>query len=754
MAVCQFVGTAAALIRQVVRLIPLALICCLAISGCTSSPDDGATCTGGKCDGSETAVCSTLAIAAPNNVTGTVRQYNFAAWPPTTPITTATATYTRPIDDPNYLAAGGDDLKARLAAAFATQATAHPGQHTAEQCQDGVTAALANRPNVYIFYTGFGGAAQDNSVIDQPEIIRWINQRDPRALVFSINWACPGGDAWCSKNATARAASIESSPAAMALATTLGPAFAQQLVSATRSDQEARYDSALSHAMWLGAKLVDQLLVIGVGDIHIIGYSMGAHAAAQILAQDFGDEAFGWKSMCGSSHCTIGQLPAVKWSLAMGLSGWSEAMQSYYAAQSPTNLARYGGGGLFRVPDPAYAKLAVLNRRSDPTGNSGDLFQRGFNDIFFADYSHYGHDYSLPLFNRSDVMSQLARYLDDDKRDVLNGFGVVYDGAGLVDFDDCPADDSTSCKASTSYLAHLAPRSHGGIDIPLTSPVLTTKGVPSVVDGVTSRAVDFASTGASLLKLRSFNQEDLRGGVEFYFQPDYGTTDAGHHGLFSYGGCSKSNDDLMPQAFYEDGRVVFAMNWQGMPFSVAIDANQAGLASGRWSHLAFVWQLPVERLPATEAAALGPAVALASALAKAPPSSFLRQKGQGTMAIYVNGRKVGESPLGGAASTRGCLRHDQVIAGGPYDVNGTQFPTYNPYSNYRDDAVQGLGTPSTLCKAYRIRNTEVDFGCAGGTTGNSVTAAGAMDNILLVAGDGRTEYPDVSSSGQPQAWVE
>jgi hypothetical protein len=123
------------------------------------------------------------------------------------------------------------------------------------------------------------------------------------------------------------------------------------------------------------------------------------------------------------------------------------------------------------------------------------------------------------------------------------------------------------------------------------------------------------------------------------------------------------------------------------------------------------------------------------------------------MAIYVNGSKVGESPLGSATSSRDCLPFAQVIAGGPYDVNGTQFPTYNPYSGYSGDAVQNLGMPATLCKAYRIRNTEVEFGCAGGTADDSVTAAGAMDNILLVVGDGRSEYPDVSSNGEPQAWV-
>jgi len=35
------------------------------------------------------------------------------------------------------------------------------------------------------------------------------------------------------------------------------------------------------------------------------------------------------------------------------------------------------------------------------------------------------------------LVERLDRYLDNNKRDVLNGFGVVYDGASLVDFDDC-----------------------------------------------------------------------------------------------------------------------------------------------------------------------------------------------------------------------------------------------------------------------------------------------------------------------------
>jgi hypothetical protein len=108
----------------------------------------------------------------------------------------------------------------------------------------------------------------------------------------------------------------------------------QKILEATDANQ-AGYNTALSHSMQLAALLVDQLLVADqgdsgkslVGDIHFLGYSMGAHAASQVLVQDFvGDgSGFEWSrpGACddGTNRCTVAHLNKVKWSLALGLSG-------------------------------------------------------------------------------------------------------------------------------------------------------------------------------------------------------------------------------------------------------------------------------------------------------------------------------------------------------------------------------------------------------------------------------------------------
>jgi hypothetical protein len=57
--------------------------------------------------------------------------------------------------------------------------------------------------------------------------------------------------------------------------------------------------------------------------------------------------------------------------------------------------------------------------------------------------------------------------------------------------------------------------------------------------------------------------------------------------------------------------------------------------------------------------------------------------------------------------------------------------------------------PGTICKAYRIRNTQAFFGCA---KSEGVTAQGDMDDIVLVWGPGRSTYDNVAASGAPKLW--
>ncbi len=662
-------------------------------------------------------------------------------------------------------------------------------------CEADMVAHLETaKPNVYIYFTGFGGADQNNSLIDEGAVLRWINERDPSALIFSINWNCAASsDSFCFENTEALAAGPDARHVAsmdraidVIVPQITDPAVAQQLKAAIGQfgEQQSGYDSAHSHSMHLAAQLIDQLLVLDkggdgdrLGDIRIAGYSMGAHSAAQLLVQDFNGDGSGYSwtaNGCedGSSTCTVAQLDKVKWSLAMGLSGWSHALRSHNGLdggerRSDADRAQYENGGLFRVADDAYrGKLAVLNRRMDPTSNSDDTYQRGFNDIFFADYNHYSHDYSLPLFIDVGLRQALDAYLEFDSTAAVPELGIIHDNAGKVDFDDCTLGES--CEAGTGYLAHETNRSHAVLDIPRVGVRETTDGVehPDRVNNVAARM----SSGADPIVLRTFEQEDLRGGVELYYRPNFEMGSEGLRGIFSYGACEGTNEDLMPEAYMMDGELAFGMWYEGEPYIVSIDAASAGIETDTWSHLAFTWELPVESLTvphesdADLAAALPGmipdleehqvALALATGLTKPMPTTYKRQSGEGTMTIYVNGRAVAEASLGTPMSERRCLPAAEVLSRETYDVNGTEYDAFVPYAGYDPvggdtvafSASQVLGTK---CKAYRVRNTEVFFGCAGDEATN---ADADMDDITLVWGPGRTRYSDVDSSGQPSVW--
>jgi hypothetical protein len=227
----------------------------------------------------------------------------------------------------------------------------------------------------------------------------------------------------------------------------------------------------------------------------------------------------------------------------------------------------------------------------------------------------------------------------------------------------------------------------------------------------------------------------------------------------------------MPAAFIEDGELVFEMRWQGERFAATVDAAQAGLARETWTHLAFTWELPVESLTpphrsAADLAAALPrmaadlqehqvALVLATGLTKPLATTYKRQQGMGTMRIFVNGEPVVEAELGTAESSRECLSARDVLTSERFDVNGVAFPPFGPYARYEPgtgDIVafspeQVLGTK---CKAYRVRNEQVFFGCA---QSQEINADADMDDIMLVWGPGRTEYEDIDhETGEPVTW--
>ncbi len=713
------------------------------------------------------------------NDDGTAVIANYTAWPVYDPDASSAAMpadVTRRITDPNK-------ARANLASRFG-------------DCEQAVGDHLERaRPNVYIYFTGFGGADQNNSLIGEGAILRWINERDPSALIFSINWNCAASsDPFCERNtselaATDKDAHVQSMNRAIdVIVPQLAGAQVAKELKATIGQfgqQQRGYDSALSHSMSLAASLIDQILVADkgedgeslIGDIRIAGYSMGAHAAAQLLVQDFtdGGGGFQWSTKAcadGSNTCSVSGLTKVKWSLSMGLSGWSHALRTQNGLddgtpRDPSDMAQFENGGLFRADAPEYAgKLAILNRRMDPAGNSDDTFERGFLDLFYGDYNHYSHDYDMPLFLDQGFVRALDAFLENPGTRGVKELGIVVDNASKLDFDGCKP--NAECSAGAGYVAHFENRSHAKLDIPRVK-VQATDGVDHPEEVIHAAAA--MDPGSEPITLRTFDQEDLRGGVELYLRPRFDVSARGMHGLFSYGSCSGSTDELMPQAFIADGDLVMQMAYQGAQFEARVSAADAGLQDGQWTHLAFNWELPVESLTvqhdsASDLAAKLPgmiddlqthklALALATGLRSPLATTYKRQKGQGTMTIFANGEVVAEAALGTAESARQCLPAADVLSAETYQVNDTTYPEFNPYARYQrkngDVVALAPGQPiGTRCKAYRVRNTNVFFGCA---QSEGVNAEADMDDIMLVWGPGRTEFDNINhNTGKPSIW--
>lgn len=701
---------------------------------------------------------------------------NYTSWPDVDPSgrePAIAADVIAPRTDP-------DEARANLASRFGA-------------CGDDMAKHMKTaKPNVYIYFTGYGDPAQNNYMVDEAAVMKWLNERDPRGIIFSVNWNCArSGDAFCSANAKALApkpGTPEWTSFDRAMRVLAGEGEAQKTMAGigqVLAQQGGGYDAAVSHAMQLGVKLVDQLLVADkgpsgkelLGKIHFLGYSMGAHAAADILVQDFTpDASVGYKwsreGVCedGGNVCTVAGLKKVNWALGLGTPGWSEALRAYNANRTDDGSAK--SGGLLKIKDPRFGgKLTIFNRRMDPTSTADDTFERGFADIMFGDYNHYSHDYNLPMFVQPGFVNVLDPFLESKAAKDVTELGVFYDAAGFIDFDDCK---EGSCAARNHYLAHQTNRSHDRITLMQTGKIQTTDGVARA-DRRENRGVSFTANGAAPVVMPSMDQEDLRGGVELYYRPTaYDPGAPGKNfGLFSYGACAANapSGELMPEAYVSDsGEIVFGMNWLGQRYEVKANAR-GKLKKDQYTHLAFTWELPVEALTthaktdaelgakapkmAADIQKHGAALVWASGLRKPLATTFSRQEGKGTLRIFANGKLAAEAALGTDDSRRDCLSMAEVLTDNGYETgNDGKYPAYLPYANVtrssESDTVEVNGQPiGTRCKAYKVRNVPVVFGCARGA---GVNAGGDMDELLLVYGKGRQSYDNIGEGGKPKNW--
>ncbi len=652
----------------------------------------------------------------------------------------------------------------------------------------GMEAHLANKkPNIYIYFSGYGGDVASNDSLDEGEIMEWINKRDPNGIIVSMPWACTVavnmGQSWCQEHAT-RIRIQESDPAMVklkgALSTLLpgqGEMFYGQMAPQLLGGQTG-YNQSLSSAIFFAAHVVNQSLMADLGKIHFLGYSMGAHAAADVLNTDFSGirQNFQWSvSNCqnNSKYCPISNLKSVNWSLAMGIPGWSHALATGYNKlkgglpdRDSEDLYRYENGGLLRIKHADYNdKLNVFNRRKDPTGVSDDTLQRGLNDIVYKDYNHYSHDYSSIAFRNPGFLRLLDKFLETRNAMDLKEVGILWDVGAYVEFDECKP--GSACRADSYYFAENVNRYHddAGTANMTASETQITAGVPRT-DRKTNLAAQLTSASKPL-KVRAMDQEDLRGSVEFFFKPDFQPgTDPARHALFSYGSCQGTNgtdSELLPQAYFEGENLNFTMKYKGVPYSLTYRlTGDKSFKRHQWVHLAFNWDLPT--VPITTHAGMSPeipqrlgqfniAYAVASGLLKPPPTYYSIQKGVGVLKLYVNGKEVQEANLGDGNSSRECLPYNEVVSKVSYAIDneaGRQFTPYIPYSGYKSDEAS-LGQPlGTFCKGFKIRNPQIFFGCGGGN--DTVTAQGAFDEIWIVNGPGRVTFSNVGPTGAPTNW--
>ena len=680
--------------------------------------------------------------------------------------------------------------------------------------RDRLENGLNNQPvDIYIYFAGYGGEVQANNTTSDHYVLRWINQRDPNSLIIGVGWNCAAAEAagfdFCGKRATVINNSASSDPVFKLLSKTTGDFFsggneaAAAGVIKQQSAQNGGYNRSVSYAMDSTIRLIDHILMASkkgkIGTIHTVGYSGGAHMAADILREDLkkdgslpadGNTGIKWSSpgVCadGSDQCRLSGVKQFGWSLALGLSGWSHAIQKYNeldakgepSAAAVKRRAQYRNGGFLVPPHADYAgKLRVINRKMDPTGNADDQLQRGFNDILLSDYNHVSHDYSLPLFDHKVVVQAMDAWLDAPTAKSVPELGIIADLAADVNFDDCK--DKT-CKPSTQYLAHKSNRQHQFIHIfKSPSEVNVTDGIATPGSAV-SKAVSFRGATAKPMVLHTFDQEDLRGSVEFWYRPS--TDNKTKKSLFTYAKCGATPGELMPRAFIDGKTLVFENYYRDSPSSAVkkyeakVDLAGSRIASqfakGKWVHFSFSWELPVRPLKPTpdvndvtdimENKAMhdkkggtpvflagNPLLAFSAGLKNTQPSSFLYQKGVGKLKIFVNGKEAATADFGSANSARECLFAKDVVSKVDYFAG---YPPYIPYNNYNaatETATLNAQISGQLCKAYKVPNNPVTFGCG---LKAAVSAEGDMDLVRIVFGEGRTEFGDVSTDGKVKAW--
>lgn len=677
-----------------------------------------------------------------------------------------------------------------------------------------VENGIEKRPNLYIYVGGFGQHVQLNDTNpDSGEIIKWINKNDPNALVVSLGWLCDStaavGNNWCKTKAEEFKLTNLNHPVKKKIKDeTRGDSkLLWQQLDEQGAGNDLAYNESLAHVLELASHLIDLSLTAKIGDVHLFGYSMGAHAVAELMTFDYkkddNKEGYPWSEANVCEHtsdntCTVSDLKKVKWALALGLPGWSQALrysyqgfrytsaqtQGFSTNKSPEEREHYENGGLFRVEDTIYKpfgftkdlqlkynnKLVVFNKRYDPTSVADDVYQRGISDVIFNEYNHYGHDYNRPYFWSSEWTRILKNYLEAPQSKNIPEMGVIWEGPSFS-FDDC---ETGLCNPKGVYAIHQDINSHWGI-----TPLSPTQKVrilneASSIAGTPSKVLAVETESDAALKVQSMDQEDLRGAVELSWQPKFDLSTVGTHGIFSYGTCEGSAEELMPRAYVQktensEAELVFEIRHQEKSnssqqlYQLKVKESELlalGVAKDKWTQLSFGWELPTQLLTtknATEAEKekYGDALKLSAGLWKGLRNSMRKQAGKGSLVLWVNGKKF-EAPLGSINSSRECLTSIDVLKDqGFTNFNGDfeeNIQGYNPYRNFNEAVGPinfGTGTLGETCKAFKIRNAPVFFGCAKNNTTN---ATAYMDNIRVIFGPARVSYPEVTTDGSLKSW--
>ncbi len=664
-----------------------------------------------------------------------------------------------------------------------------------QNCVERIHTHLNNKPDVYIYVGGFGRHVQLNETyIDAAEVVKWINKKDPNALVLSLGWNCESavaaGKTWCRDRANEYTVAdnhivFKTLDARTRLNGQKVDALTQ--LKAAAEDNSRMYNESLTHSLELSAHLINDILAADIGNIHIVGYSLGAQIVTEIMSFDYdkndNKEGFPWsvRDVCsnGEKTCRVSELSKVKWGLAMGAPGWAQALRNSYNGfseidglplkRSAQERADFENGGLLRIKPYTYDKLmedgsrvrrdlqyndklVVFNKRYDPTSYADDNYQRGIGSSLLAEYNHIGHDYNRPYFWNQTWVSTMEKYLVTPTGKDSPEWGVVWESGANFDFEDC---SQASCSPASLYPIHFSMQSHHEL-----KPMRPLNPVRVVNEGAT-KAVAFENSNDATLEAFAMDQEDLRGSVEFSWKPKFEVASTGVRGLFSYGSCSGDPSDLMPQAYVKNGALVLEIKYQGLSYVTQVDPQtlNSKVRQGEWAHVAFGWNLPTVSLAdefnqnnqarAQLANQYGSGIIFAASMMKAPRTSMVEQRGQGSLKIWINGEVVAESVLGQNNSQRDCLTQAEVVSPQSFSLLDGVYPAYNPYLNYTSDQVPNVPN-GKLCKGYKVRNSPVHFGCA-----KDSRAASLMDNVRIVFGAPRSSYPEIApSGGLPKSWSE